>query len=112
MADTLAWVYYKLERYAEARTAIQEALRWNTPDASILFHAGMIHLRLGDSVRARNYLYRALNLNPQFHPEQAVVATRMLETLAAQGPHAGEGASATARSSARAARWRSGESTR
>jgi tetratricopeptide (TPR) repeat protein len=92
VADTLAWAYYKSGRYAQARTAIAAALRWNTPDAGILFRAGMIHLQLGDSARARNYLYRALNLNPQFHPEQAAIAARTLETLAAR-PGAAQGAS-------------------
>ena len=94
VADTLAWAYYKLGRYGDARTMIGEALEWNTPDASILFHAGMIHLGLGDAAGARTYLHRALNLNPRFHPGQAAVAARILETLAAQ-PSTNSGAAAS-----------------
>jgi tetratricopeptide (TPR) repeat protein len=78
-ADTLAWCYYKKGQYDEAGQTIRKALRLNTPDASILFHAGMIHAKLGQSGAAKKYLYRALSLNPYFHPTDAVVAAETLK---------------------------------
>jgi tetratricopeptide (TPR) repeat protein len=83
VTDTLAWCYYKNGRHQEARQTILKAMRWRTPDASILFHAGMIYALLGDRPAAQKYLYQALNLNPQFHPIQAKVAAEKLRELGA-----------------------------
>lgn len=80
-ADTLAWCYYKAGRYEEARTTIRKALARNTPDAEILFHAGMIYAKLGDRGQAQKYLYRALSLNPHFHPAHAATAAATLDEL-------------------------------
>ena len=65
-ADVLAWALYKSGRYEEARDYSQEALRLDTQDALLLFHAGMIANELGDSEQARAYLERALAINPHF----------------------------------------------
>jgi len=82
VADTLAWCYYKKGQYEEAGKTIRKALRLNTPDAAILFHAGMIQAKLGDRGTARKFLYRALSLNPQFHPQDAAVAAETIKMLA------------------------------
>ena len=79
--DTLAWSYYKAGRHEEARTAIRKALAHRTPDAEILFHAGMIHARLGDRVAAQKFLYEALSLNPHFHPAHPATAAATLAQL-------------------------------
>jgi tetratricopeptide (TPR) repeat protein len=84
VADTLAWCYHKSGRSKEAARLIRRALKWGTPDASLLFHAGMIHARLGDRPAARKYLYQALSLNPHFHPVHADLATATLKELAAR----------------------------
>jgi tetratricopeptide (TPR) repeat protein len=81
VADTLAWCHYRTGDYEAARSAIHEALRWHTPDAGILFHAGMIHAAAGDRETARSYLYQALNLNPNFHPVGASTAAEKLREL-------------------------------
>jgi tetratricopeptide (TPR) repeat protein len=80
-ADTLAWCYYKAERYEDARKALRKALARRTPDAEMLFHAGMIHAKLGDRATAQRYLYQALSLNPQFHPIHAATAGATLAQL-------------------------------
>lgn len=79
--DTLAWCYYKAGRHEEARKMIRKALARRTPDAEILFHAGMIHAKLGDRTNAQKYLYQALSLNPHFHPAHAVTAATTLADL-------------------------------
>jgi tetratricopeptide (TPR) repeat protein len=79
--DTLAWVYYKSGRMAEAERAMAQALRLGTQDVLLFFHAGMIAQRLGKQQQAREYLRRALTLNPAFHPFQANIAAQVLKEL-------------------------------
>jgi tetratricopeptide (TPR) repeat protein len=66
--DALAWALY---RDGKARAALPHAiaaLRFNTADARLYFHAGMINARLGRNRQARAYLKRALRINPHFQP--------------------------------------------
>lgn len=76
--DVLAWTLYKNEKPQEALTAMLEALKLGTKDARLFFHAGMIYRRLGKNATAREYLQRALSLNPRFHLFQAEEAERTL----------------------------------
>lgn len=83
VTDTLAWCGYRKGNLVEARRLIQRALKWGTPDAQLLYHAGMIHAGLGETAKARKLLYQALSLNPQFHPVDAETAARTLRELSA-----------------------------
>jgi lipoprotein NlpI len=47
---------------------IVAALRFETTDARLYFHAGMIYLALGRNAMARATLARALAINPHFQP--------------------------------------------
>ncbi len=86
VADALAWAYYKNGRYADARRLAAKALAHHTPDASFLFHAGMIHAKLGDRATAQRQLAQALSLNPAFDPIDAPLAAATLAELGAQAP--------------------------
>jgi tetratricopeptide (TPR) repeat protein len=77
-ADAVAWTAFKAGRVAEAQSAIKEALRLGTKDARLFYHAGMIAQAAGDQRSAREYLKRALTLNPQFDPMQSAIARRFL----------------------------------
>ncbi|MGH9768040.1 MAG: tetratricopeptide repeat protein [Blastocatellia bacterium] len=77
-ADTLAWTALKAGKIDEAGKMIKEALRLGTQDARLFYHAGMIARAAGDKAMARDYLRRALKLNPQFDPRQAQVAKQAL----------------------------------
>jgi tetratricopeptide (TPR) repeat protein len=79
--DVLAWALYRNGRVPEAAAATAEALKLGTRDPRLYFHAGMIHKALGDTERARDYLGRALAVNPRFHPLQADVAGSTLAEL-------------------------------
>jgi tetratricopeptide (TPR) repeat protein len=81
VTDTLAWCGYRKGNLVEARRLIQRALKWGTPDAQLLYHAGMIHAGLGETSKAKKLLYQALSLNPQFHPVEAETAARTLREL-------------------------------
>jgi tetratricopeptide (TPR) repeat protein len=78
-ADALAWTALKAGRLDEAKAAIKEAMRLGTMDARIVYHAGMIAQAAGDTNSARDYLNRALKLNPKFDLLQAAAANKVLE---------------------------------
>lgn len=86
VADALAWAYYKNGRYTDARRVAARALAQHTPDASFLFHAGMIHAKLGDRAAAQRQLAQALSLNPAFDPIDAPIAAATLAELGAHAP--------------------------
>ena len=80
-ADILAWCYYKNGDLERAKKAIQRALSQKTPEAKFLYHAGMIYAAAGERVLAQQYLYQALNLNPNFSPILAPIAAQKLQEL-------------------------------
>ncbi len=80
-ADNVAWVFYKSGKFAEAKTMINKALSKGAPDASRLFHAGMIYAKMGDRFPAQEYLNRALTLNSRFSVRDAPVAVATLREL-------------------------------
>ncbi len=66
VADALAWTLYKTGDYKEAQKYSSEALKLGTRDPLKLFHVGMIAKALGEKEQAREYLQRAIDLNPHF----------------------------------------------
>jgi tetratricopeptide (TPR) repeat protein len=88
VTDTLAWCLYKNERYEEAKAVSAKALAHKTPDASILYHSGMIYAKLGNRVAAQKQLYRALSINPYFHPIHTKLAADALAELGSRLPEA------------------------
>ncbi|MEP6664394.1 MAG: tetratricopeptide repeat protein, partial [Verrucomicrobiota bacterium] len=78
-ADTLAWTALKTGRIEEAQSAIKDALRLGTQDAKLFYHAGMIALARHDETAGRDYLKRALDLNPHFDPLQTTRARAALK---------------------------------
>ncbi len=80
-ADALAWALYKNGDYDEAWQQSQEALRLETKDATLHFHAGMIAAKRGDAAAARSHLTQALAINPYFSPLDAPMAKRTLAGL-------------------------------
>ncbi|CAN5129155.1 hypothetical protein BH24GEM2_BH24GEM2_14300 [soil metagenome] len=79
--DLLAWALHKQGRHAEAKAAMDSALRMGTQDALLFFHAGMIARALGDNAAARQHLRKALAINPYFHPTHPRLARATLKSL-------------------------------
>ncbi len=79
--DTLAWTAARAGHWAIARIAIAKALRFDTQDPRMQYHAGVIALHDGDRVAARRRFARALQLNPHFHPVEAGAARDELARL-------------------------------
>ena len=78
-ADALAWTALKAGKLSAAQTAIKDALRLNTKDARLFYHAGMIEKASGNDAQAKDYLRRALKMNPMF---DALPAEKARATLA------------------------------
>jgi len=76
--DALAWTLVKNGRPQEAADAINKALQMGTQDALIMYHAGIIENKLGNAQKSRDYLKRALTINPHFHIFYADEARRRL----------------------------------
>ena len=78
--DLLAWALHRQGRDAAARDAAQRALSQNTEDAQLYYHAGVIERSLGNALLARQYLERAVALNPRLGT-QAGSARAALDSL-------------------------------
>lgn len=79
--DTLAWAAAMAGDWSTAQRASQLALRFDTEDARLQFHAGMIAAHFGRRNEARRRLMKALSLNSQFDPFYADVARKTLSAL-------------------------------
>ena len=86
--DVYAWNLFRNGNYEAARAAIDEALKLGTQDAKLFFHAGMIYERLSDTLKAKEFLTRALATNPHFHVLFADLAKRVLGALDEPQAHA------------------------
>ncbi len=73
-----AAVYWRVGRVAEALGFSEQARRTGVREASLLFHAGMIRLALGDAVSGRALVAEALALNPQFDRSESAEARALL----------------------------------
>jgi tetratricopeptide (TPR) repeat protein len=75
--DVLAWALARTGHCGEALGYSRHALRLGTQDALKFFHRGMIERCLGHETASRNWLRRALALNPRFSILWAPVARRL-----------------------------------
>jgi tetratricopeptide (TPR) repeat protein len=82
--DALAWALYKNGQSQEALEALQPALRLDTKDPLLYFHAGMIYRATGNQSKAAEYLRAALAINPHFHVLYSAVAETTLASLRRQ----------------------------
>ncbi|HXH23436.1 MAG TPA: tetratricopeptide repeat protein [Dehalococcoidia bacterium] len=80
-ADALAWALLNAGQPQEAAIYAAEALRLGTPDAALLYHAGMVEKALSNDARASNLLRRALATNPHFSLLEAPRARAALAEL-------------------------------
>jgi tetratricopeptide (TPR) repeat protein len=79
--DTLAWAAAADGRWDEARTASRKAMRFDTENSLLQYHAGVIALHFGDAPQAKERFTKALALNPSFHQTYADDARAQLARL-------------------------------
>lgn len=83
MNDAYAWALHVNGRDAEALVWSAKALALGTRNALFHYHAGMIHLALGDRAAAKDELTTAFSINPHFHPLAAPIGRSALDQLIA-----------------------------
>ncbi|TLM90503.1 tetratricopeptide repeat protein [Hymenobacter jeollabukensis] len=69
VCETMAWVHYKRNEYAEARKYMTQALRTNCRNPQLLYRAGCIALRNGEVAQGESWLRQAREQNPNFKPD-------------------------------------------
>ncbi|MGB6602075.1 MAG: tetratricopeptide repeat protein [Candidatus Cybelea sp.] len=79
--DTMAWVLAAMKRWNAARVYAQRAVRYETQDPELQYHAGIIAMHTGHIPEARYRLREALAADPQFHPVYAAEARRALAAM-------------------------------
>ncbi|MGA9943895.1 MAG: tetratricopeptide repeat protein, partial [Candidatus Cybelea sp.] len=79
--DTMAWVLAAMGRWNAARVYAQRAVRYETQDPELQYHAGIIAMHTGHIPEARYRLREALAADPQFHPVYAAEARRALAAM-------------------------------
>ena len=79
--DSLAWALFKNGRVTEAKKFMGEALRTNTKDARINYHAGIIYETLKLRNKAARHFRLAAALSSSFDPRQAESAKKRLSEL-------------------------------
>ena len=79
--DTLAWAAAADGRWGEARIASRKAMRFDTENSLLQYHAGVIALHFGDLAHAKERFTNALALNASFHPTYADDARAQLARL-------------------------------
>jgi tetratricopeptide (TPR) repeat protein len=82
--DAYAWALFANDRVAEARAAVETALELSGQDATILYHAGMITLAIGDTDAGRGYLDAALGIRGGLDPLATSRAAAALAGLQAR----------------------------
>lgn len=65
VVDTLGWVYFKLGRYADSRTQLEDAARLQPDDAVIMEHLGDLYRVLELWDQAIEAYRRSLSIDPQ-----------------------------------------------
>jgi tetratricopeptide (TPR) repeat protein len=64
VCETVAWVNYKLNNYAEANKLITKALRTHCQNPSLLCRAGLIKIKAGEKEKGIELIKKAVNANP------------------------------------------------
>jgi tetratricopeptide (TPR) repeat protein len=87
--DVVAWNLFRNGDLEAARAAIDQTLKLGTKDAKLFFHAGMIYFSLGVKDQAKEFLARALAINPYFHVLFSETAAEILQKLEHEVDRAG-----------------------
>ena len=61
--DTAGWVYFRLEKYNDARLYIEKAIAAGGASATVYEHMGDIHFKLGQKEKADEFWKQALQMN-------------------------------------------------
>jgi len=65
IADTLAWVHFKLADVAKALPLLDQAAKSAPANVDILVHAAIVHASVGNLVQSRRYVDAAIKADPK-----------------------------------------------
>jgi tetratricopeptide (TPR) repeat protein len=77
--DTLGWIYYLKGSYLNAIAEFQDSLKLTPDKAEINFHLGMAYYKNNQVDAAKEYLEKALKIDPAF--DGAKEAQRVLKEI-------------------------------
>ena len=80
--DITGWALHRSQLDRAAIVLITGALQVETPDPMLWYRDGMIARGLGANARAKQSLYKALELNDRWHPTQPAEARAVLDSIA------------------------------
>ncbi|MGJ0486588.1 MAG: tetratricopeptide repeat protein [Methylomicrobium sp.] len=64
--DALAWALFRNGQYRESLDEIKKVLSYDWQDAHLFYHAAMIHLAAGRAEEGKDYLQKAVRINPHY----------------------------------------------
>lgn len=70
--DTLGWIHYRRQSYAEAEKLLMQAAERNPSSGPIRFHLGMTYAKLGRKTDAVSELRRAAQLDPKLADREKI----------------------------------------
>ena len=79
--ETVAWVYYNQNHADKAIPFIQEALKTNCKNPTLLSRAGLIYAKAGDKEKAKSFLQAALKNNPDIADELKTQDIQVMKSL-------------------------------
>ena len=79
--ETLAWVYYKNNDFANAQKYIAVALKTNSKNPVLLCRAGLIFAKSGNIAKAKEFIQAALQNNPNINMELVAEAQKVIQTV-------------------------------
>ena len=79
--ECVAWVYYNKGDYTKAVTYINNALKTNCKNPTLLCHAGLIYAKAGDKPLAKVTLENALKANANITDNLKIESLSTLQTL-------------------------------
>ncbi len=65
ISETLAWVHYRRGQYDKANDLIDKAMRTNSKNPLLLYRAGLIKAKAGNTLAAKKLLKESMNINKQ-----------------------------------------------
>jgi len=81
VCETVAWVNYKKGNFTEANALIDKALKTNCQNPTLLCHAGLIKIKVGQNAKGEVLIKKAIQTNPYLDTELQKEAKKFIASL-------------------------------
>lgn len=79
--ETVAWMYFENNEPGKALPYLQEAMKTNSKNPTLLCRAGLIFAKNGDTVKANKYLQDAVQNNPNIDETLKTAALQQIKSF-------------------------------